>query len=330
MKRANTNELNAEASKVNGLCLKVVAIRGRNLAAKDKSGTSDPYLVVTLGDAKNATQPVLKTLNPEWQTSLQFPVTGVNSLLLDCVAWDKDRFGKDYLGEFDLSLEDIFCNGHTEVEPKWYPLKSKRPGGKKDSNVTGDIQLQFSLFDPLELAASPAQVMEKFRSLTGADIPETNTPTRQPSNGEEDGDEYFDEDEEPSDETDDPSKPENIEKRRRKLRLKGLRKKKQATAYEFNSESEVVGIVFLEIGKITDLPPERNMTRTSFDMDPFVVASLGKKTYRTRVIRHNLNPVFNEKMIFQVLKHEQQYSMSFTVIDRDKLSGNDFVASTIE
>jgi phosphatidylserine decarboxylase len=268
-------------------------------------------------------------LNPEWQTSLQFPVTGVNSLLLDCVAWDKDRFGKDYLGEFDLSLEDVFCNGHTEVEPKWYPLKSKRPGGKKDSNVTGDIQLQFTLFDPLELTATPTQVMEKFRSLTGADIPEIHTPTRQQSNGDEDGDEYFDEDEEPSDETDDPSKPENIEKRRRKLRLKGLRKKKQATAYAFNSESEVVGIVFLEIGKITDLPPERNMTRTSFDMDPFVIASLGKKTYRTRVIRHNLNPVFNEKMIFQVLKHEQQYSISFTVVDRDKLSGNDFIASTV-
>jgi phosphatidylserine decarboxylase len=286
-------------------------------------------LVLTLGDAKSATQPVLKTLNPEWQTSLQFPITGVNSLLLDCVAWDKDRFGKDYLGEFDLSLEDVFCNGHTEVEPKWYPLKSKRPGGKKDSNVTGDIQLQFTLFDPLELTATPAQVMERFRSLTGADIPEIPTPTRQQSNGDEDGDEYFDEDEEPSDETDDPSKPENIEKRRRKLRLKGLRKKKQATAYAFSSESEVVGIVFLEIGKITDLPPERNMTRTSFDMDPFVIASLGKKTYRTRVIRHNLNPVFNEKMIFQVLKHEQQYSISFTVVDRDKLSGNDFIASTV-
>lgn len=48
---------------------------------------------------------------------------------------------------------------------------------------------------------------------------------------------------------------------------------------------------------------------------------------RTRVIRHNLNPVYDEKMVFQVMKHEQLYSISFTVIDRDKLSGNDFVAS---
>jgi phosphatidylserine decarboxylase len=63
-------------------------------------------------------------------------------------------------------------------------------------------------------------------------------------------------------------------------------------------------------------------------MDPFVVTSLGRKVLRTKCIRHNLNPVYNEKMVFQVMKHETNYSLSFSVIDRDKLSGNDFVAST--
>ena len=60
-------------------------------------------------------------------------------------------------------------------------------------------------------------------------------------------------------------------------------------------------------------------------MDPFVVTSLGKKTYRTRVINHNLNPVFEEKLVFQVLRHETNYSMNFTVMDRDKFSGNDYI-----
>jgi phosphatidylserine decarboxylase len=276
---------------------------------------------------------VPKTLNPEWNVTVQMPISGVHSLLLDCVCWDKDRFGKDYLGEFDLALEDIFANDATEQEPKWYPLRSKRPGGKKSSNVSGEVQLAFTLFDSTNHTATPQQVLDKFRALVGiVDLPDVGTPTRMTSNtsaGAEDEEEYFDEDEEPSDETDDPTKPDSVEKRRRRLRIRGLRRKKQLGAYEFSGGSEVVGIVFLEIGKITDLPPERNVTRTSFDMDPFVVASLGKKTYRTRVIRHNLNPVFNEKMIFQVLRHEQSYSLSFTVIDRDKLSGNDFIASTV-
>jgi len=262
---------------------------------------------------------------------MTMPVSGSNTLLLDCVCWDKDRFGKDYLGEFDLALEDIFVGEANEVGPTWYPLRSKRAGGKKSSNVSGDVQLQFTLFDSTNNTATPVQILEKFKTLAGIESPEIVTPTRTtslPTPAIEQDEEYFTDATEPSDETDDPMKPESAEKRGRRLRLKGLRKKKQLSAYEFTGGSDVVGIVFLEIGKITDLPPERNMTRTSFDMDPFVVASLGKKTYRTRVIRHNLNPIFNEKMIFQVLRHEQTYSFKFTVIDRDKLSGNDFIAET--
>ncbi len=129
-------------------------------------------------------------------------------------------------------------------------------------------------------------------------------------------------------EYEDMSKPEAAEKRKRRLRIKGLKRKKRDNPYEFiNGGSDVVGLVFLEIRKITDLPPESNFTKTSFDMDPFVVTSLGKKTYRTKKVHHNLNPVYNEKMIFQLLSHEQSYYCAFTVIDHDKYSGNDFIAS---
>ena len=69
------------------------------------------------------------------------------------------------------------------------------------------------------------------------------------------------------------------------------------------------------------------VTRTSFDMDPFVVTSLGRNTYRTRVVRHNLNPVYDEKLVFQVMKHEVNYSLGFSVVDRDKFSGNDYVGA---
>ena len=83
-------------------------------------------------------------------------------------------------------------------------------------------------------------------------------------NLEDDGDEEDDDDDEKdletSDETDDPTKPAAIEKRKKKLRLARLKKKSKKTAYEFTGGSDVVGIVFLDIGKITPLPPERNRT----------------------------------------------------------------------
>ncbi|KAL8872777.1 MAG: hypothetical protein Q9174_001653 [Haloplaca sp. 1 TL-2023] len=321
-----------------GLLLKTTVLRARNLAAKDKSGYSDPYLVVTLGDAKESTPTVTKNLNPEWNTSFDLPVIGIQSLLLEAVCWDKDRMGKDYLGEFDVALEDIFDNGKAVQEPKWYTLKSKRKGEKKKkgSAISGEVQMQFEMADPSNPSATPREILQKFMAmaavspgLEGDEMDEfARTDSNDPNNDDDDDEDGEEKSPETSDETEESGKLDVGEKKRRKLRLKKLRRKTKARAYEFTGGTDVVGIVFVEICKITDLPPERNMTRTSFDMDPFVVASLGRKTFRTRVIRHNLNPTFEEKMVFQVMRHEQNYSLNFSVVDRDKLSGNDFVGTT--
>ncbi|RSM03659.1 hypothetical protein CEP52_007256 [Fusarium oligoseptatum] len=322
----------------NGLALKVSIIKAKDLAAKDRNGTSDPYIVVSLGEARIVTHDVPKTLNPEWNVTEEIPLTSSQNLVLDFICWDKDRFGKDYMGEFALALEEIFNNESVELEPRWYPLKSKRPG-KKTSVVSGEVQLQFSLFDATNPSATPQQIFEKFNVLVGAGsrnitpsmtpnlAPTTiprSTPAAQDSPSDDDDDDE-DEDEEDEDDEGDDQDP---TKRKRRLRIRGLKKKRRNNPYAFASNgSDVVGIIYLEVVKITDLPPESNLTRTSFDMDPFVVTSLGKKTYRTRRVRHNLNPVFNEKMLFHIQGHEQQYSFAFTVIDHDKYSGNDFIAS---
>jgi phosphatidylserine decarboxylase len=245
------------------------------------------------------------------------------------------------MGEFDLALEEIFNNDKVEQEPTWYRLKSKRPG-KKTSVVSGEVQLQFSLFDSTNPSATPQQILEKFQALVGTapagsrNVTPSMTPNLAPTGSQsapnsqdspsDDDEDDFDEDD--SDEGDEDEGEQDATKRKRRLRIRGLKKRRRNNPYAFaSSGSDVVGIIYLEVIKITDLPPESNLTRTSFDMDPFVVASLGKKTYRTRRIRHDLNPVYNEKMLFHIQSHEQQYSFAFTVIDHDKYSGNDFIAS---
>lgn len=60
-------------------------------------------------------------------------------------------------------------------------------------------------------------------------------------------------------------------------------------------------------------------------MDPFVVVSFGKKVFRTRVIRHSLNPTWDEKLLFHVRRYETSFKVQMTVLDWDKLSSNDHV-----
>jgi phosphatidylserine decarboxylase len=237
-------------------------------------------------------------------------------------------------------------NAQTVQEPRWFPLESRR-SGKKKSHVTGDIQIQFSLVDASNPNASADDIMRKWMGFT------TNTPSPDEDEDDEellrsesaDMENAQTDDEDSSDEPQDESKKaEKREKRRKKLRLARLKRKaNKLRAYEFSDKTEVAGVLFLEITKVTDLPPEKNgaswtlfpvvyadtvpVTRTSFDMDPFVVTSLGKKTYRTKTISHNLNPVYDEKLVFQVLRHETNYSVNFTVIDKDKFSGNDYVGT---
>ncbi|KAA1476264.1 hypothetical protein DENSPDRAFT_884196 [Dentipellis sp. KUC8613] len=95
--------------------------------------------------------------------------------------------------------------------------------------------------------------------------------------------------------------------------------------FDFNAANDIVGIVMLEIHGATDLPKLRNMTRTGWDMDPFVVISFGKKVFRTRVVRHSLNPVWDEKLLFHVRRYETAFKAQLTVLDWDKLSSNDHV-----
>jgi phosphatidylserine decarboxylase len=81
------------------------------------------------------------------------------------------------------------------------------------------------------------------------------------------------------------------------------------------------GCIFA-VKSASNLPRWRNMTRTGWDMDPFCIISFGQKVFRTRVIRHSRNPVWDERLFFHVQRHEHAFQMLFTLFDWDKISSN--------
>jgi phosphatidylserine decarboxylase len=69
---------------------------------------------VNLGDARESTPTIPRTLNPDWNVTFNLPVAGVP--LLECICWDHDRIGRDYMGEFDIPLEEIFADGEIQQQ----------------------------------------------------------------------------------------------------------------------------------------------------------------------------------------------------------------------
>lgn len=67
--------------------------------------------------------------------------------------------------------------------------------------------------------------------------------------------------------------------------------------------------------------------RAGWDMDPFCVISFGNKSFNTRIVRHSLNPVWNQKLLLQVPRLEPNLSINFHVLDHDKFSRNDSVGN---
>lgn len=151
-------------------------------------------------------------------------------------------------------------------QPHWYRLESRGKGSKKKgTTVSGEVQLQFALSDTSDPSASPDDLLRKLATTIGIGLDdegeeeEDSLRLGSPDLDDDDDDELDDGVEnDTTDETDDLSKPEKLEKQKKKLRLRRLRRKTMSKAYEFSGGSDVVGIVFLDINRITDLPPERN------------------------------------------------------------------------
>ncbi|XP_020662756.3 rasGAP-activating-like protein 1 isoform X1 [Pogona vitticeps] len=145
-------------------------VEGKDLPAKDVSGTSDPYCIIKVDNevvARTAT--VWKNLNPFWgeEFTLHLP-TGFHHLSFYVL--DEDTIGHDdVIGKITLSKEAI--SSHPRGIDSWINLNHINP----DEEVQGEISLELQVVEEAHKGALCCHVIEA-RDLAPRDISGTSDP----------------------------------------------------------------------------------------------------------------------------------------------------------
>ena len=90
--------------------LEVTICKGAALMAKDKSGTSDPFVEARLGKQRFKTKVVKKSLTPEWNETFKFDHSS-GSPSLSLVVYDEDKgllgSSAEYMGSCEITVDDL-------------------------------------------------------------------------------------------------------------------------------------------------------------------------------------------------------------------------------
>lgn len=111
-----------------GRTLKITILEGRHLAAKDRSGKSDPYVRLRYGKLERKTKTVKQDLNPVWKQDFEFPEIG-NGEYLQLKCYDADYVNDENLGSARVNLQGLEDGVPKDV---WIPL---------EKISTGDIRI---------------------------------------------------------------------------------------------------------------------------------------------------------------------------------------------
>lgn len=309
---------------------------------------------------KHTANPVFNT-----SLQLRLTGYSIGGPILHIALFDKHRKYTIYLGELRLSVVDLFEDAEksltkTIVAPKWYKLHSSK---SQETFVTGSIKVGFELKSKTDVVTNfkiwQSSLVKREKSIKINDqdyYSDTETDVESlmledPKNigihsSLQDLNLSTDSISTPSSSTETSTKAPSSQS---SLYLQPPSVAGSTSNYDSYYSSDVsdapfvtqqslsrkphvkkpvtiAGVVFLEILSADNLPPFKRFIQKGFDMDPFVVISFGKKTFRTSWRKHTLTPVFNQTLGFKVLSNEKNYDLVFNILDKDHISFHDKVA----
>ncbi|RUS35088.1 C2 domain-containing protein [Jimgerdemannia flammicorona] len=124
---------------------------------RDKTGFSDPYAVMRVNDKKYTTPVIYQTLNPEWNYTIDLKLNASRCpRFIHLTVWDKDTYGRDYLGEINIPIGNLFMRNGGEAmggqarhydDPQnqdvWFGLNKR----SEKQNVSGEVCLRFGFVE---------------------------------------------------------------------------------------------------------------------------------------------------------------------------------------
>eukprot|EP01098_Paradermamoeba_levis_P015334 TRINITY_DN7726_c0_g1_i1.p1 TRINITY_DN7726_c0_g1~~TRINITY_DN7726_c0_g1_i1.p1 ORF type:complete len:550 (+),score=128.35 TRINITY_DN7726_c0_g1_i1:78-1727(+) len=119
--------------------LYIKVIEAKDLAFKNPSGNSDPFVKITVGDEKQKTKVIKRNLNPVWNQDFDFIIKDPCLLRAVLSVHDRDRFGTVFMGQAELVL---FHLEPYRLYEFWLPLQ---PPESTTSSPSDSSTLQVNL-----------------------------------------------------------------------------------------------------------------------------------------------------------------------------------------